>query len=242
MVPVGFDLGATAAFADRVDRPLRPIPDPLTAEALPNGETRERIESERAAAREALPASGGSQVPLLAAERYATARDHAATAVGTWAGVTVKGDPEAVTATVGTVRRRAYETPDSLSGVAADLIAGAAVYGPVERWYDEPRRRTLVGGDACPAGRANPIRTGEAVGDVERVRSYAEAGRHLRDRDRASLTAQFLPAVTEPDADLASDGRSARRVARAYAAYRWIETVTTAARAVAESAAAAADA
>jgi hypothetical protein len=55
------------------------------------------------------------------------------------------------------------------------------------------------------------------------------------------LAVQFLPAFAEPDADLASDDRSARGVVRAYTAYRWIETVTTAARAVTESAAAAID-
>jgi hypothetical protein len=392
VVPIDFDPAATAAFADRVERLIRPIPDPLTAETLPNGEIREQIESERTAAREALPDSGESFVPLLAAERYATARDHAAAAVGTWAAVTVEGDPGAVTPAISTVRRRASETLESLPGAASDPIAGAAVYGPIERWHDESRRRTLVGGNAGPAERANPIRTGEAVGEVERIQSYVEAGRHLRDRYRASLTAsepvgdalrraaeriggeigetlaaahggdterlrsnpgteaflderpipedapsvsmlsvalyrtfedlrfdpvplndyepkhpataftrtvlararfrgidavasrieggetmfpasaeavgsarddaidsaaslaasesplgrwlaaQFLPAFAEPDADLASDDRTARTVARAYAAYRWIETVTTAAQTVTASAAAAADA
>ncbi|GAA0533572.1 hypothetical protein ABNG02_09405 [Halorubrum ejinorense] len=189
VVPVDFDPEATGAFADRVERLLRPIPEPLTAETLPNGEIREQIETERAAARETLPVSGESSVPLLAAERYATARKHAAAAVGTWAAVTVEGDPEAVAPAIGSVRRRAYETLESLPGAASDPMAGAAVYGPIERWYDESRRRTLVGGNTGPAGRANPIRTGEAVGDVERVQSYVEAGRHLRDRYRASLAA-----------------------------------------------------
>lgn len=392
VVPVDIAPAAASAFADRVERLLSPIPEPLTAATLPNGEIRERIQTEREAAREALPAPDASPVPLLAAERYATARDHAATAVGTWADVTVAGDPESVAPAVGSVRVRAGETLDSLPGAASDPIGGAAVYGPIERWYDESRRRTLVGGNAGVESKANPLRVGEAVGTVERVQSYVEAGRHLRDRYRASLTAsapvgdalgraakriggeigerlavahggetdrlrsnpgtegflddrpipedapsvsllsvalyrtfedvrfdpiplgdyeepenpataftrtvlararfrgidavasrieagetmfpasadavgaarddaiestaslaasesplgrwlaaQFLPAFAEPDADLASDDRSARGVVRAYTAYRWIETVTTAARAVTESAAGAID-
>jgi hypothetical protein len=201
VVPVDFDPGATAAFADRVERLLSPIPEPLTAETLPNGEIRKQIETERTAAREALPAPAASQVPLLAAERYATARDHAAAAVGTWAAVTVEGDPGSVTATIGTVRRRAHETLESLPGTASDPIAGGAVYGPIERWYDESRRRTLVGGAASVEGRADPLRAGESVGEVERVQSYVEAGRYLRDRYRASL-AQPRP-VADPLADAA---------------------------------------
>lgn len=186
IVPVGFEPEVAAAFADRVDRLLGPIPDPLTAERLPHGGFRERIESERAAAREALPGADEPLPPLGAAERYAAARDHAATAVGTWAGVTVEGDPEAVAADGGTVRGRASGALDALPGPAADPLAGTAVYGPIERWYDESLRRTLVGGGS-PADEANPIRAGEAVGNVERVQSYVEAGRYLRDRYAASL-------------------------------------------------------
>lgn len=196
LVPVDVEPAVEEAFADRVDRLLSPIPKPLTAETLPNGEIRERIETERAAAREAAPGSDESLPPLEAAERYAAARAHAATAVGTWAAVTVEGDPEAVAADVGTVRRRAADTVDELPGPATGPSAGAAVYGSIERWYDEARRRTLVGGNAGSASRANPLRTGESIGDVERVQSYVEAGRYLRDRYRDSL-ADPVP-VAEP--------------------------------------------
>ncbi|TKX71401.1 hypothetical protein [Halorubrum sp. SP9] len=189
LVPVDFEPGVAAAFADRVDRLLSPIPEPLTAETLPNGEIRERIEAERTAARKSVPGSDESLPPLRTAERYTAARDHAATAVGTWAAVTVEGDPSQVAADVGTVRRRVAETLDALPGPAADPPAGAAIYGPIERWYDEAQRQTLVGGGADPDRRANPIRTGESVGDVERVQSSVEAGRYLRDRYRASLAA-----------------------------------------------------
>ncbi|WP_096392927.1 hypothetical protein [Halorubrum trapanicum] len=194
LVPVDVEPAVAAAFADRVDRLLSPIPDPLTAERLPNGEIRERIETERAAAREALPVEGEALPPLAAAERYATARGRAAAAVATWAAVTVEGDPSGVAPDLGTVRRRASETLDALPGPAADPLAGAAMYGPIERWYDEARRRTLVG--AGPADRENPLRTGEAVGDLERVQSYVESGRYLRDRYAASLADPA--AVAEP--------------------------------------------
>ena len=187
LVPVDVEPAVAAAFGDRVDRLLGPVPEPLTRETLPNGEIREQIETERTAAREALPGSDEPLPPLRAAERYAAARDHAATAAGTWADVTVEGDPEAVAADVGTVRRRADDTLEELPGLAADPLAGAAVYGPIERWYDVSRRRTLVGGNAGPEGRANPLRVGEAAGDVERVQSYVAAGRYLRYQYQASL-------------------------------------------------------
>ncbi|QUO46579.1 hypothetical protein [Halorubrum ruber] len=196
LVPVDVEPAVESAFADRVDRLLSPIPEPLTEERLPNGEIREQIETERAAAREALPGPDESLPPLRAAERYAAARGHAATVVGTWAAVTVEGDPEAVAADIETVLQRASETLDELPGTAADPSAGAAVYGPIERWYDESRRRTLVGGNAGPASRANPLRTGESVGEVERVQSLVEAGRYLRDRYRSSLADP--EAVAEP--------------------------------------------
>lgn len=187
LVPVDVEPAVAAAFGDRVDRLLDPVPDPLLTGTLPNGEIRERIRTEREAAREALPAPDESLPPLQVAERYAAARDHAATAVGTWAGVTVEGDPEEVSADIGTVRRRASETLEALPGPASDPLAGAAVYGPIERWYDESRRRTLVGGVAGVEGRTDPLRAGESIGDLERVQSYVEAGRYLRDRYRASL-------------------------------------------------------
>lgn len=187
LLPVDVEPAVESAFADRVDRLLDPIPEPLTAETLPNSEIRNRIVTQRAAARDALLAPEESPAPVRLAERYATARARAATAVGTWAAVTVEGDPGAVAADVGTVRRRAGDALRSLPGPAADPAAGAAVYGPVERWYDESRRRTLVGGNAGLADRANPLRTGESVGEVERVQSYVEAGRYLRDRYRNSL-------------------------------------------------------
>ena len=53
------------------------------------------------------------------------------------------------------------------------------------------------------------------------------------------LAAQFRPAFAEPDRALGSGVRDARGVVDAYATYRWIETVTTAARTTTESAAAA---
>lgn len=53
------------------------------------------------------------------------------------------------------------------------------------------------------------------------------------------LAAHFLPAFADPDRALASGDRDPRGVVDAYATYRWIETVTTAARTATESAAAA---
>jgi len=204
LVPVSIGGEVSASFADRVDRLLAPIPEPLTATALPNGAIREQITESRDAAREALPASGESATPLRRAERFATARGHAATAVGTWAGVTTEGDPRAVTESVGTVRNRAGSTLDTLPGGASTPLAGAAVYGPIERWLDTALRRDLVGGSAGVDESANPLRAGETVGEVERVRSHVEVGRHLRDRYEGSLA--------EPEAVAAPLREAAERV------------------------------
>lgn len=187
LVPVSIERGVSSALAGRVDRLLEPLPDPLTAETLPNGAIREQITSGREDARDALPAPGESLTPLRRAERAATARGHAATAAGTWAAVTTEGDPGGVTADVGTVRRRVAETLGTLPGAASDPLAGAGVYGPIERWLDTALRRDLVGGSVGVAEGADPLRTGETVGDIERVYSYVEIGRYLRDRYRHSL-------------------------------------------------------
>ncbi|OYR45373.1 MULTISPECIES: hypothetical protein [unclassified Halorubrum] len=188
LVPVPIESEAATAFADRVDRLLEPVPDPLTAETLPNGAIREQIAAGRDDARDALPAPEASLTPLRRAERFATARAHAATAVGTWAAVTTEGDPEGVTAGLGTVRHRTAETLAALPGTASDPLAGAAVYGPIERWLDTARRRDLVGGEGEIAASANPLRAGETVGEVERVQSHVEVGRHLRRRYEGSLS------------------------------------------------------
>lgn len=187
LVPVSIGSGVSAALAGRVDRLISPIPDPLTAETLPNGAIREQIAEGRDAARDALPTSEESLTPLRRAERFATARGHAATAVGTWAAVTTEGDPRGVTADLGTVRNRVSETLGTLPGDASGPLAGAAAYGPIERWLDTALRRDLVGGSAGIADGADPLRAGEAIGDVERVQSHVEVGRHLRDRYRESL-------------------------------------------------------
>ncbi|MGQ3329485.1 hypothetical protein [Halorubrum sp. FL23] len=188
LVPVSIEPAVSAAFAERVDRLLEPIPAPLPAETLPNGAIREQIAAGRDEARAALPAPEESLVPIRRAERFAAARGHAATAVGTWAAVTTEGDPEEVTAGVGTVRHRTAETLETLPGEASDPLAGAAVYGPIERWLDTARRRDLVGGSGEIAGSANPLRTGETVGEAERVQSHVEIGRYLRNRYERSLS------------------------------------------------------
>lgn len=187
LVPVSFEPEVAAQFVDRVERLLDPIPDPLSADALPNGAIRDRIRSERRSARATLPRSDEPLSPLRLAERLATARGHAATAVGTWAAVTTEGDPEAVTDGNRTVGARTGRLLDGLPDVAADPIEGAAVYGPIERWLDVAQRRTLVGSYDAVADRADPLRTGDTVGRLERIQSYVDAGRYLRDRYRGSL-------------------------------------------------------
>lgn len=186
VIPITFEPDTADRFVDRVERLIDPIPDPLSAATLPNGAIRGQITSKRRDAREALSASETDRTPLRTAERLATARSHAATAAGTWAAVATEGAPAAVTDGAATVRARTGRVLDTLPGDASDPIVGAAVYGPIERWLDVARRRTLVGSTTVEE-RANPLRGGRTVGDIERIQSHIDAGRYLRDRYRASL-------------------------------------------------------
>ncbi|WP_280536938.1 hypothetical protein [Halopenitus sp. POP-27] len=209
LVPVPFDPDVADRFRDRTRSLLAPIPDPLSADTLPNGAVRGRIREKRAAARSALAdherlRERRSPPPALSVtDRLVAARGHAAEAVGTWAAVTEHGAPADVTRSVDATLGTIESFGGTLPGPARTVHEGVAVYGAIERWLDVARRSTLVPGTDTVAGAANPLRTGSIVGDVETVQARIDAGRHLRDRYTA------LPAVAE---DGSSDGVSADAV------------------------------
>jgi hypothetical protein len=186
---MSFESAVAAQFVDRVERLLAPIPDPLPESRLPNSAIRSQITTERRAAREKLPTRYDDHPPFGLADRFAEARCHAATAVGTWAAVTTEGDPTAVTDGAGTVRSRVDQLGNNLPGRAADPVAGTAVYGSIERWLDVAERRTLFANTSV-SGQEDPLRAGRTVGEIERIQSQIEAGGYLQ--------AQYLEMVEEP--------------------------------------------
>lgn len=190
LVSISFESAVAAQFVDRVERLLAPIPDPLPESTLPNSAIRSQITSERRAAKEQLPSTNDDQPPFGLAERFAEARSHAATAVGTWAAVTTEGEPTAVTDGAGTVRSRVDQLGDTLPGRASDPVAGTVVYGTIERWLDVAERRTLFGSTSV-SGQEDPLRVGRTVGEIERVQSQVEAGTYLH--------AQYLETVDESE-------------------------------------------
>ena len=189
LAPITFESAVAAQFVDRVERLLAPIPDPLPESTLPNSAIRSQITTERRAAREQLPTHYDDHPPFGLAERFAEARCHAATAVGTWAAVTTEGEPTEVTDGAGTVRSRVDQLGDSLPGRASNPVAGTVVYGSIERWLDVAERRTLFG-MASVSAQEDPLRTGRTVGEIERIQSQVETGGYLQ--------AQYLEMVEEP--------------------------------------------
>ena len=189
LASISFESAVAAQFVDRVERLLAPIPNPLPESRLPNSAIRSQITTERRAAREQLPTRYDDHPPFELAERFAEARGHAATAVGTWAAVTTEGEPTAVTDGAGTVRSRVDQLGDTLPGRASDPVAGTAVYGSIERWLDVAERRTLFSTTSISA-QEDPLRTGRTVGEIERIQSQIEAGGYLQ--------AQYLETIEEP--------------------------------------------
>jgi len=181
LVPVSFEPAVAAQFVDRVERLLEPIPDPLLEATLPNGEFRSQITTERDEAREILSAHNTDHTPFELAERFAEARYHAAVAAGTWAIVTTEGDSTSVTDGAGTVLSRADQFGEMLPGVATDPLAGAAVYGPIERWLDTADRSTLSRSTSVTRQR-DPLGAGQTIGEIERVQSQIEAGKYIQSK------------------------------------------------------------
>ncbi|RQG95875.1 hypothetical protein EA473_06715 [Natrarchaeobius chitinivorans] len=181
VIPVAIADDRRRAIGGRVDELLEPIPEPLTVDTLPNGAIREEITSEREAARSCVGQMEDTTTTLDTATVAADAREHAGRAAGVWAAVSTAHSLEDVTLSESEVSSEMSQLADDLPGDAASPLEGSVVYGPIESWLDTARRSTLVGRSSI-GNRANPVREGSAVGDVERIRAEIEVGEHLRDR------------------------------------------------------------
>lgn len=71
----------------RVEALLEPIPRSIDADTVPNGEIRDRIESERERAHEHAAQAADEPTPRDRLERLRTARERAANAAGIWAAI-----------------------------------------------------------------------------------------------------------------------------------------------------------
>lgn len=185
VIPVTFAADRIEAVVDRVDELLAPIPEPLTAETLPNGEIRAEIVDERAAAREArerlLEAVDRSETDALSTAAAAIdARGHAAAAAAVWAAVSVDRSAEAVPPSARDVTDRATALTDDLPAEAAGPVAGTVVYGAIEQWLDD-NSVSLTGPGT------NPLEAGRTAARTERADAAVDAGEHLRDRYVDSL-------------------------------------------------------
>ncbi|QLG61386.1 hypothetical protein [Halorarum salinum] len=180
-LPVSVPDERLAGFTERVDELLAPIPRPLTADALPNGEMREAIRSERRDARTALDRMDAAAGTLPTVAAGADACERAATAAGVWAAISTTRELENVTESTARVLNRVDDLETDLPDAAAGPAEAAVVYGEPEEWLAVARRDTLVGRPAA-AERANPLRMGRVTGQVERIRVELETAVLLRDR------------------------------------------------------------
>lgn len=184
-IPVTLADDRREGIVDRVDALLEPVPEPLTAETVPNGAIRAAIDDERSAAREAQDrlTDAVDRSATAALSTVSTAVDacgHAAAAAATWAAITVDRSTEAVTSSPSEVRTRIDELAAAIPTDAAGPAEGVVVYGAIEQWLDEATVSSASGG-------SDPIRVGRQVADTERARTTVAAGEHLRDRYVDSL-------------------------------------------------------
>lgn len=185
-IPVAVGGKRRRAFEERVARFLDPIPAPLTAATLPNGEIRAEIATGRTDAEDALERMAGTTDTLSAVAAAADACQRAATAAGIWAAVTVAGDPAAIAPSASELSGRASDLRIALPGPSAGPQEGAVVYGSIEGWIDEARRTTLAARPSVES-KPDPLRAGRLVGELERVRAEVAAGEYLLDRYAGSL-------------------------------------------------------
>jgi hypothetical protein len=167
-------------FETRIRTLLAPIPEPLTEGIIPNGAIREQIVEARTAARSEQQRAQSEETTLRTVEAYATAREHAAVAFGTWAAVSVHSEATDLVATESAISRRVDGLGDALPDVAPSPEIGAVVYGPIEWWLAEASRRTLVGSKPLSI-QPSPLRVGRKAGEIERIAGHVQAGRFLQE-------------------------------------------------------------
>lgn len=181
-VPVTVSEDWLASFETTVDDLLDLVPEPLTAEILPNGELRAQIEEGRADARDALDALWEVETVDRVADAVADAFEPAGTAAGTWAAVSDELSFEDVMPDV-PVSDRLDETVPDLPGPAVDPTEGTVVYGTIEDWI----RDLSSGFSVQPESADDPLRAGQAVGTTFRRQARVDAAIDVHDRYVESL-------------------------------------------------------
>ena len=181
-IPVTLGEEHHTAMSTRVSDLLAPIPEPLSATTVPNGEIREALDNHREDARVAVDRMGATSETLTVVEASAEAGQHAADAAGIWAAITTAGSPESVTVSLADLQHDLQDVIASLPDEAADAEEGAVVHGSIEAWLDEARRSTLVGRLTRIREQPNPLRVGRLLGDFEHIRVEIQAGAHIRDQ------------------------------------------------------------
>lgn len=165
-------------FRERVQTLLGSIPEPLSADTLPNGRLRNRIGTRRTEARTALDRARRARTTVEAREKLVTARERACDAATVWAAVSSQTPVTSVVPDQATVETTIRAVQQELPGSAPSPVAAAGVYGalaaPVEATGRVHTER--------PSDASDPLEAGRDAGYVERAHANAEAARLLAAR------------------------------------------------------------
>ncbi|WP_136688628.1 hypothetical protein [Halorhabdus amylolytica] len=181
VIPVTLTEAQRGTLRERVESRLATIPDPLTAEVLPNGTIREAIVDHRAEARSALGRMRSASTTVETVEAAADAAAHAGRAAAAWAAVLVDRSPADVVLTDAQADERVQRAERALPGRAADAQSAIVVYGVLESWLSEASHHRLAGGTR------SPLRVGRDAATNERAWAWTTAAPFVRARYESSL-------------------------------------------------------
>ncbi|WP_226006465.1 hypothetical protein [Natrinema salinisoli] len=189
-VPVRPDASAIETALERIDELLAPVPDPLTAESVPNGVVRESITDARDEAREIRTEAADATGPGLyhALRDLRGARADARQAVTTWSAIDDETVVDDLEDEHGELQPRVRDQRASLAyrGNATDdeLLRSALYYSRLESALDraiESLRPWEIDESA------SVIDVGEAAADLESAAATAAVWEHCADRYEATL-------------------------------------------------------
>jgi len=182
VIPVTLTESQRGDLRERVESRLATVPEPLTAERLPNGTIRETIVDHRAEARSALKGMRSASGTVRTVEAAAHAAAHAGRAAAIWAAVLVDRSPADVVLTNTQAEDRVRRAEEALPGRAADTQSAVVVYGALESGLSEASHDMLAGGTT------SPLRVGRYAATNERAWAWTTAAGFVRDRYESSLT------------------------------------------------------
>ena len=162
---------------------LETVPDPLTADILPNGVIRQRIQRDRQAAESALTSLRSATAPLNVVDAAAAARGHAAGAAAAWATVSANRAVTDLPVSQTELRTRVRNLRQTIPDVAPTPAEGAVVYGALEALLWRATEDTLQES----AGLQTPLTAADTATAVNTARTSVAGVEHLYDRYLASL-------------------------------------------------------